>query len=247
MQPSVIQIAMVCHEANRAYCASHGDMSQQPWEFAPAWQQESAINGVVAHLDNRTLTPAESHECWMKAKLDDGWKFGPTKDAEKKEHPCMRPYTELPAEQQVKDSIFRAIVLAMSGGDIADLNTVGDEPTAEQRAELEEVMSAIEYVKSRGYSDFVAMNIVGKFGARAILNQIPDVSVTVYDSSQPPAIPQEDQAELAALSGSGGLAAQVTYQDAVHTEPEPAPQQYTEEAHDADPATENVSGETQSA
>jgi hypothetical protein len=46
----------------------------------------------------------------MKQKLDDGWKYGPVKDPEKKEHPCLVSFSELPKEQQAKDFIFRAIV-----------------------------------------------------------------------------------------------------------------------------------------
>jgi hypothetical protein len=41
-----IDIARVCHEVNRAYCTSLGDESQLPWDSAPQWQKDSAINGV---------------------------------------------------------------------------------------------------------------------------------------------------------------------------------------------------------
>jgi len=44
------QIATVCHEANRAYCATLGDSSQLPWNEAPDWQRESARKGVEFHV-----------------------------------------------------------------------------------------------------------------------------------------------------------------------------------------------------
>ena len=50
----------------------------------------------------------------MKQKLDDGWKYGPVKDAEKKEHPCLVPFEQLPKEQQAKDYLFRGAVHAMN-------------------------------------------------------------------------------------------------------------------------------------
>ena len=34
-------------EINRAYCAALGDTSQLPWDQAPEWQRQSAINGEV--------------------------------------------------------------------------------------------------------------------------------------------------------------------------------------------------------
>ena len=107
------EIARICHEVNRAYCLALGDASQLPWDEAPEWQRTSAINGVRMHINNPNAGPEASHEAWLKEKTDTGWKFGLTKDPEKKEHPCIVPFSELPREQQAKDFIFRAIVHAL--------------------------------------------------------------------------------------------------------------------------------------
>lgn len=104
-------IARICHEANRTYCISIGDLSQPTWAQAPDWQRDSAINGVKAHLKS-DLTPRESHEAWFAQKYDEGWKYGPVKDAVKKEHPCMLPYDHLPPHQRLKDHLFGNIVRA---------------------------------------------------------------------------------------------------------------------------------------
>ncbi|PLR84654.1 hypothetical protein CVD25_01065 [Bacillus canaveralius] len=105
----VAAIAKICHEVNRAYCLSLGDESQPKWEDAPQWQRDSAINGVEFHLNNET-TPEQSHENWMKDKVADGWVYGEVKDPEKKTHPCMVPYAQLPLEQRTKDYLFKAVV-----------------------------------------------------------------------------------------------------------------------------------------
>ena len=108
-------IAMVCHEVNRAYCEALGDYySQVQWEQAPDWQIESAMDGVHLHLHNPHAGPQASHESWMKCKLDDGWKYGQVKDASKKEHPCLVPFDQLPVEQKAKDYLFRAVVHALA-------------------------------------------------------------------------------------------------------------------------------------
>ncbi|MCC8435470.1 hypothetical protein HP567_013035 [Brevibacillus sp. M2.1A] len=106
---NIEDIARVCHEVNRAYCNSIGDDSQSSWEDAPDWQRQSAKNGVEFHLDCET-TPEQSHENWMQEKIAAGWIYGPEKDPEKKEHPCMVPYDQLPIEQRTKDYLFKAIV-----------------------------------------------------------------------------------------------------------------------------------------
>lgn len=99
---------------NRAYCQAIGDNSQPNWENAPDCQKASAMIGVELHLNNPQAGPEASHESWLSEKAATGWKFGPVKDPEKKEHPCMVPFTELPKEQQAKDFIFRAVVHALA-------------------------------------------------------------------------------------------------------------------------------------
>ncbi len=108
------EIAEVCHEVNRAYCLALGDTSQVAWAEAPVWQRNSAVKGVEFHLDNPDATPENSHESWLALKTEEGWKYGEVKDAEKKEHPCFRPYSELPETQRAKDYIFRATVHALA-------------------------------------------------------------------------------------------------------------------------------------
>lgn len=113
MKEAIEQIAKVCHEANRAYCETLGDASQLSWESAPEWQKDSARNGVRFHLSVLATgdrpSPSASHESWMAQKRTEGWKYGPVKDVEKKEHPCFVSYNELPLDQRRKDYIFAAI------------------------------------------------------------------------------------------------------------------------------------------
>lgn len=112
----IANIAFICHEANRAYCMTLGDLSQPEWMQAPQWQKDSALKGVEFHLHNlregRKPSPSASHDSWLAQKRNEGWKFGPVKDVDKKEHPCFLPYEELPIEQRLKDYIFSAIVEA---------------------------------------------------------------------------------------------------------------------------------------
>lgn len=112
MNDKIEACARAAHEANRAYCLALGDTSQPPWEDAPEWQQLSAKSGVRGVLHGNT--PEQSHEGWLAEKEAAGWKFGPVKDPEKKEHPCFVQYNQLPPEQRQKDHIFVAVVTAMA-------------------------------------------------------------------------------------------------------------------------------------
>ena len=104
------EIARICHQVNKSFCESIGDNSQLDWEKSPEWQKQSAINGVNFHLENKNIKPSDSHESWLKEKIENGWIYGKVKDTEKKTHPCCIPYEQLPTEQKSKDYIFEAIV-----------------------------------------------------------------------------------------------------------------------------------------
>jgi hypothetical protein len=106
----VKDIARVVHEANRVYCQSIGDYSQETWLFAPLWQKESAEAGVLHIIDDPLSTPEEIHNHWVETKIKDGWTYGILKDPELKEHPCIVPYENLPEEQKTKDKLFGTIV-----------------------------------------------------------------------------------------------------------------------------------------
>jgi hypothetical protein len=109
---NIEQIARVCHQANKAFCESIGDLSQESWDHAEQWKRESAIKSVTYALANPGASASAQHEAWLRDKARDGWKFGPVKDAEKKEHPCILPYSELSQEHKTKDHLFHAVVMA---------------------------------------------------------------------------------------------------------------------------------------
>lgn len=104
------QVARICHEANRQWCMFLGDNSQPYWEEAPEWQKASVLQGVQFHRENPDAGDEDSHNNWMKQKLDDGWVYGEAKSEEHKTHPALLPFDRLPIEQQFKDRLFRTIV-----------------------------------------------------------------------------------------------------------------------------------------
>jgi len=113
-ETNIERIAMVCHEANRAWCHANGDVSQVPWADAADWQRKSAIAGVRYSLEHPNAPDSAQHDQWMADKLRDGWVYGPVKDAAAKIHPTLVPFAELPWEQHVKDKLFMAVVRALA-------------------------------------------------------------------------------------------------------------------------------------
>jgi hypothetical protein len=106
----VNETAKQCHTFNKLFCEYLGDNSQPTWEDAPDWQKDSAIDGVLFHFEKDDTLPSDSHDNWMKEKIKNGWVYGPEKDPERKTHPCIVPFDQLPKEQQFKDILFKAVV-----------------------------------------------------------------------------------------------------------------------------------------
>lgn len=119
------QIAELAYEVNRAYCKAIGDASFPAWNDALSWQRAVNMGGVRFHLRHLSAgqipPPSQGHTAWVEKRVACGWRYGPVEDMEKKEHPYIAPYDQLPVEQQVKDYLFAAVVKTcfdMSGGEI---------------------------------------------------------------------------------------------------------------------------------
>lgn len=114
MQVSPFEIAAICHEANRALTAFVQDVPvQPPWDECGADMQASCVRGVEFALANPDASPAAQHEAWAAERISQGWVHGGVRDSEKKTHPALVPYAELPEGTRKKDALFRAVVKAL--------------------------------------------------------------------------------------------------------------------------------------
>ncbi|KKN38243.1 hypothetical protein LCGC14_0755510 [marine sediment metagenome] len=66
-------------------------------------QFRSLLNGVQYALRNPNASAEENHENWMKMKISQGWVYGEKKDFNKKTHPDLVPFNDLPEIEKKKD------------------------------------------------------------------------------------------------------------------------------------------------
>lgn len=108
------QIAPIVHAAHRAFQEFHVDAEVAgPWEEASQHTRDILIEGIEGMIDGET--PESSHERWRANKAAAGWTWGPVKDSERKQHPCMVPYEQLMEHEQTKDQLMYAIVHTLKG------------------------------------------------------------------------------------------------------------------------------------
>lgn len=68
-------------------------------------QYESLRDGVMFRVNNPKVSAEENHNNWMKKKTEQGWVYGPVKDFEKKTHPDLVPFNDLPLVERNKDEM----------------------------------------------------------------------------------------------------------------------------------------------
>lgn len=58
------------------------------------------------------------HEVWAQNRMKEGWVYGPVRNDEKRETPCLVPYEELPEEEKAYDrnTAFSTLRLIVSLG-----------------------------------------------------------------------------------------------------------------------------------
>lgn len=191
------QIARIAHEINRAYCGSLGDTSVPAWEDASEHQRASVLAGVNMHLGDPNVTPEQSHEAWLAMKTADGWTYGPEKNAEAKEHPCMVPYAELPPEQRAKDSLFKAVVALMKPIDETRQNVVVAQPV-----EIPANHAAMVPVKYIGHRE---VYVEGAYGTRLTFHKGETIMVPAGKASL--LLKHPDVYVLGEGTGAAGFAA----------------------------------------
>lgn len=52
------------------------------------------------------------HAAWMDARIAEGWTYGPKRNDETKQSPCLVPYDELPESEKAYDYITAKAVIA---------------------------------------------------------------------------------------------------------------------------------------
>lgn len=64
-------------------------------------------------LELAELIAKNTHDVWAESRIADGWSFGKARDDEKKKHPCLIPYEELPESEKEYDRVVSLGVLRL--------------------------------------------------------------------------------------------------------------------------------------
>lgn len=100
--------AVFVYEAARIEnSAAKRPINPETWNERDFRFRENMIKAVARQCGPRRLTsPKKLHDEWVKAYERMGWRYGKTRDTEKKTHPDMVPFHKLGRKEQEKDWVF---------------------------------------------------------------------------------------------------------------------------------------------
>ena len=67
----------------------------------PIDTKDVALDSEIRALGE--MLSKNTHEVWAKKRMDEGWIWGTERDDEKKTHPCLVPYDQLPERERDYD------------------------------------------------------------------------------------------------------------------------------------------------
>ena len=106
------KIAKIIYEATRIEAKwSERSIVPEKWENRDEKFKKQFIDIIDKYLSQEKLpTPEEAHNSWVQSYIDMGWKYGEKRDVEKKTHPDILPFSQLPKDERDKDAIFLVVV-----------------------------------------------------------------------------------------------------------------------------------------
>lgn len=102
-------IAEICLNAVSVHAQAFGGTVPK-WNEALQEQQQQAVDEVLCYLNRPEATPYQLHGGWIQDMLDAGWSRGNEFSAERKLHPGLVPFVDLPAERQAEKLLVHELV-----------------------------------------------------------------------------------------------------------------------------------------
>ncbi len=82
-------------------CVARKDRPELPYEPLPLDTSGVALDEQILVLTE--LLAKHTHDVWAQQRLAEGWRYGPTRNDARKEHPNLVPYEELTHDEQEYD------------------------------------------------------------------------------------------------------------------------------------------------
>lgn len=79
--------------------------------YKPQPIDTSAVDLTPAQRELIELLAQNAHDVWARKRIADGWRYGPSRNDDKKTHPCLVDYDQLPESEKDYDRVLVAEVI----------------------------------------------------------------------------------------------------------------------------------------
>jgi hypothetical protein len=106
-------------------------MSRMTYEPKPIPTSDVHLSPEIEELIERLAK--NTHDVWAQLRLAEGWTYGPRRDDQKKVHPCLVPYEQLPESEKEYDRQTARealrVIIALGYRIEKDLQSATEEPS----------------------------------------------------------------------------------------------------------------------
>ena len=110
---SLSKVARIIHSLVREYnFLVYGENypNSAKWKDLSEEFTISLKNAIINESNRPSISNQLSHSRWMRDRKNQGWKYSEVLDREKKLHPNLVPYKDLPNSEKFKDFLFKNLV-----------------------------------------------------------------------------------------------------------------------------------------
>lgn len=100
------QIAKTCHIVHTTFSQAIGHGTQPSFDEVSEAHKNTIISSIEKILSGEITSPMQSHDNFVKEKLEAGWKHSDEYSIENKTNPRLVPFSELPNSNRIKEELF---------------------------------------------------------------------------------------------------------------------------------------------
>lgn len=111
---NITAFSQIAYKLDQAYSVAVYGETKPAWQTLSAEDRKHITDRVVYYLTDPNAVISSLHEKWVHSKLTSGWTYGTAYNEEKKTHPLLVSYSDLPLTRRVGDTLFMQTVQTLS-------------------------------------------------------------------------------------------------------------------------------------
>jgi hypothetical protein len=114
IQNNITAFAQIAYKLDQAYQVAISGESRPNWHELKPEDRKNITDRAIYYLTDPNAVVSSLHERWAHTKYSEGWSYAPQFSEEKKHHPMLVSYADLPLSRRVGDTLFMQTIQTLS-------------------------------------------------------------------------------------------------------------------------------------